>query len=67
MRGITEKQLHELFDHDFLKDCTSEYLMDCVLSRCKELNPWMPIDDNTPKDRYIIFYYPENKDVAKAI
>lgn len=26
---------------------------------CKELNPWLPIDENTPKNRKILLYFPQ--------
>ena len=26
---------------------------------CKELDCWLPIDENTPKDREILLFYPE--------
>lgn len=59
MKGITEERLREL-----LQDlpCGDEKYatLDYLLGReCKELNPWQPIDGNTPKDRQIVLSYPE--------
>ncbi len=27
-----------------------------IKKECKELNPWMPIDENTPKDKQFLLY-----------
>jgi len=32
-------------------------LLNAILLQCKELNPWMPIDENTPKDRRLLFLF----------
>lgn len=54
MRGITEEQLiayAEMTDHPHTLDALNE-----LLDNCKEINPWLPIDENTPRDRYILLY-----------
>lgn len=31
-------------------------LLKYLISQCKELDPWLPIDENTPKDRMILIW-----------
>lgn len=33
-------------------------LLEKLIEECYELNPWLPIDENTPKDREVLLYYP---------
>lgn len=57
MRGIEEERLKELY----LSDKTSNSLQTAIqwlMVECKELNPWLPIDENTPKDKEMLFYWP---------
>ena len=50
MRGITEERLKDLF---------KEYsFIGFILAECTELSTWQPIDENTPKDKNILVYYP---------
>ena len=50
MRGITEERLKDLF---------KEYsFIGFILAECTDLNAWQPIDENTPKDKYILVYDP---------
>lgn len=39
-----------LFESDMLRR---------LISECTELDPWLPIDDNTPKDRSILLLWPQ--------
>ena len=56
MRGISEERLKQLIDnHQF--DSFGE-LEESLLSECKELNPWLPIDNNTPPNRRLLLFYP---------
>jgi hypothetical protein len=32
-----------------------------IQRECKELDHWLPIDENAPKDREILLIYPENE------
>jgi hypothetical protein len=64
-RGITEEKLMELaIDPEY------EYVaIFKAIKECKELNPWMPIDENTPKNREILVYaqnFPESKRIISA-
>lgn len=36
------------------KDLTSHELLEILLRECAELDPWIPIDENTPKDRQLL-------------
>lgn len=51
MRGISEEFLISL------RECNEnapEYKLLCwLVDECKELNPWLPIDENTPRDRLL--------------
>lgn len=54
--GISKERLEELSskasrleDKDFLET---------LIFQCTELNHWLPIDENTPKDRPILLYSP---------
>lgn len=38
----------------FWKDLTSHELLEILLRECAELDPWIPIDENTPKDRQLL-------------
>lgn len=57
MKGITEERLLELrlgCDSPFL----SNFLDLLIEAECTELSAWQPIDENTPKDKYILVYDP---------
>lgn len=32
-------------------------VIDLLLAACVELDPWLPIDENTPKDRKLVFLF----------
>lgn len=34
-----------------------EPTMRTLLAECKELNPWLPIDENTPMDKNLLVYF----------
>ena len=58
MIGISEESLRK--ETIIAKDMGFDlYAAACVklLARCKELNPWQQIDENTPKDRPIIVFW----------
>ncbi|MDV6347522.1 hypothetical protein R2083_08340 [Nitrosomonas sp. Is35] len=55
MRGIEEKEVMGFCPTDY--DTPRQLLEDIKLS-CKELNPLLPIDENTPKDRRLNLYWP---------
>ena len=55
MIGISKKRLGEIVEIycDPRVKAEINYLIEY---ECKELNPWLPIDENTPKDRAILAY-----------
>lgn len=53
MRGITEERLVELCDG------TPNETIDWIIRQCIELNPWMPIDKKTPRNRKILLFRKE--------
>jgi len=59
MQGISREMLPRLMDK--ISDlCDNEdnidyYIIEKLLiEECTELNPWLPIDENTPKDRMLL-------------
>lgn len=67
MLGISEGRLREIANQTHESDDTNHAvlsLLDYLLSECKEINPWRPIDDNTPKDRELILV---TKEYGKVI
>lgn len=60
MEGMTKKRLLEIANQTHDSDDTNHVvlsLLDYLLSECKELNPWLPIDENTPRDRELWLYW----------
>ena len=56
--GISKERLVQLMDSHMLKSDDVRTLMRALIRECKELNPWLPIDENTPKDRRVLLLYP---------
>lgn len=57
MRYISEKEIINVFDRYFEEKPITEDIETLLLSECKELNTWLPIDENTPKDRRLNLYW----------
>lgn len=54
--GISKERLEEILQSN---QCTFEReILDEIIKECTELNPWLPIDENTPKDRRLNLYWP---------
>lgn len=70
MRGISEEFLKSILADNNEYKMSAPYInaqkkvLQTLINQCKELNPWLPIDENTPKDRSLLLYYPgrENDD-----
>lgn len=65
MEGISKETLEDY--HNIARsigDLIRSQVIRDLLSECKELDPWLPIDENTPKDKELLLYYParENDD-----
>lgn len=66
MEGISKARLMERLE-DWLNEKTIDkqfcngviYALETAVDECTELNPWLPIDENTPKDRRIILFFPK--------
>lgn len=65
MRGITEERLLDILRSYEPQRDTKASLMEKITSQCTELNPWQPIDENTPKDRCLLLYSPGIEGVSK--
>lgn len=60
MRGISEERLRKLIENDDYYDSGIEksVIYGLIANECHELNPWLPIDENTPKDRKLLMFIP---------
>lgn len=62
MRGISEERLVEWAEnHSYKREIAD------LLDECTELNPWIPIDENTPKDVEIVVYAPSYQDLDHMV
>ena len=59
MIGITKK---ELIDFDPWQYDNQQDLLNAILEECRELDPWLPIED-APKDRYVRVFAPAYQDL----
>ena len=60
MRGISEESLKDRLDiASRLNDHVRCQLLYELLDECKEINPWLPIDENTPKDKELLLLFPK--------
>jgi len=66
MRGISKATLEKLRDSFMYKYGLGSVpiLDDLIYDQCKELNPWLPIDENTPKDRELLLLYSDKTKVV---
>lgn len=62
MIGISKKNLEDMLRAEGRLDI--KIALNYLIQQCTELNPWLPIDENTPKDKPLVFYYPDIDDVA---
>ena len=68
MEGIREETLSELFKKFYDDEAMRvDELETLLMSACKELDPWLPIDENTPKDRPIVVYCPPYQDLESLV
>jgi len=56
--GISKEELRRLRDHYFSLGINPVIDINNLIEQCKELNPWLPIDENTPKDRRLNLHWP---------
>lgn len=58
MRGISEDDLWKIVNHPYAKDgfVSTSFL----INRIKDLNDWKPIDENMPKNRYVLLLTDDN-------
>ena len=62
MRGISEKDLKDRQDvARRIKDYVRSTLIDELISECKELNPWRPIDENATTTRKVLLFDASSK------
>lgn len=62
--GISKERLEEILQSN---QCTFEReILDEIIKECTELNPWLPIDENTPKDRELWLYWESTGHMEKS-
>ena len=64
--GISKEDLIARLGEVDRSDVRLLTLLTIMISECKELNPWLPIDENTPKDRRILLLYPAMLDTPSV-
>ena len=57
MKGISEERLIAYKQSRKLDEHQSAFI-DTMIDACEELNNWLPIDENTPKDRNFLGFIP---------
>ena len=57
MKVITEERLTQLLGEAYA-EYEELFIYNLLNTECAELNPWQPIDENTPKDREILVFAP---------
>jgi len=60
MRGITEERLMAYDEMCSGKDASVIDVLNDLINNCSELNPWLPIDKHTPKDREVVLFWSEH-------
>jgi len=66
--GISKNSLEEkLLQAKKYNDVHLIDLLKYLISQCTELDPWIPIDENTPKDREILLYWPMFINLEKTV
>ena len=68
MIGISKEKALEIGEQidscKYLECSVKEWLLD----ECVELDPWLPIDENTPEDtRFLVLFEDGNMEVARLI
>lgn len=61
--GISKERLELINSRGYSKDL--QILLLDLIKECTELNPWLPIDENTPKDRSVLLYSPDMENGCK--
>lgn len=56
--GISKEDLKDKLSTLYWSTDDCNQLITAMMCECKELDPWLPIDENTPKDRHIQLFYP---------
>jgi hypothetical protein len=70
MEGISKERLLEIARQTHDSDDTNHIvlsLFDYLITECTELDPWLKIDENTPKDRPIVVYCPPYQDLESFV
>lgn len=58
MKVISKKAVSELFNKFYNDESMRvDELEILLIEACKELDPWLPIDENTPKDKRLNLYW----------
>lgn len=57
--GISKEELLRL--KEAMPDGQSKLFIHLLIKKCTELDPWLPIDENTPKDVKLRLFYPKDE------
>ena len=57
MRGLSENDIKQFIRKHNL-DYEHNDIAGMLLEGCHELDQWLPIDENTPKDEPVLLFYP---------
>ena len=75
MRGVDEETLLAVRKSLAAEGLNTDAVDALISLKIRELNPWLPIDENTPKDRELLLFFPErsefnltaNKQIASIV
>ena len=62
MRGVDEETLLAVRKSLAAEGLNTDAVDALISLKIRELNPWLPIDENTPKDRELLLFFPERSE-----
>ena len=65
MRGIDEETLLAVRASLAAEGLNTDAIDALISLKIRELNPWLPIDENTPKDRWLLVFDGVDKWIAR--
>jgi len=57
--GISKEELKDKLSTLYWSTDDCDQLITAMMRECKELDQWIPIDENTPKDRSLLLLWPQ--------
>lgn len=62
MRGVDEETLLAVRASLAAEGLNTDAIDALISLKIRELNPWLPIDENTPQDRELLLFFPERSE-----